>query len=350
MRAGTSVVLLALLHASVAVASGDAGPRSFPGARLEIQVEAHLDGDRASLKQNFGHYALVFPVEQSDLVAFMRQIRVFGRPGDLVLGTEYGVESHGGGVLALLFDLWRPENRAAKLDDRFRFEQNDASIPLAALYASLLNQVFQPVPGRTAAQIDGALPDTPQLARVRMHLPGGGATETDAYHALGLLAVHEPDLEAVHTNALGQRLSAALLLDHARRYYLASRDAPAQPKDHSNLHLVEVLLAASRRTGRDPEEIQRHFLAVELQRRDFDPKDATELIGHHAESLGRLVADPRVRWSEAEREQARAWLEWLEETWFRDHDLRREEPEGLTHLLFGLRLIRENRSRLEAAD
>jgi hypothetical protein len=135
-------------------------------------------------------------------------------------------------------------------------------------------------------------------------VPGAPAVEVDAYQFLGLLLEHETDLEKTWTNSLGQRLSVGLLLEHARRYYLASRDSRSGPKDHSSLHLVQLLLAASRRAGDDPEPIEQHFFEVELARRDFDPADAALLLGHYAESLGLLLADPRLEWSPEEARPA----------------------------------------------
>lgn len=184
------------------------------------------------------------------------------------------------------------------------------------------------------------------LPRVRFRRPGGRHADVDAYQLLGLLVAREPDLAAPWTNHRGQRLDAALLLDHARRVYLTGTDTPGEPADHAHLHLVELLLAASRRTGADPEEIQRRFLAVELRRREFDPEDGSLVLAHYVESLGRLLADPRVRWSAGEREQARDWLAWVEARHFQE--LAREEPHRLTHLLLGLRLVDESRSRLLA--
>ena len=317
----------------LAAACGSA-PRELPGLDLAARVELVLDREKARLVQDLGHYALVFPVDQTELLAFMRQIRVFGDAPELVLGVVQGFESHGGGLLALLLEHWRPEERAAELSDRFAFESTAVSVPLSAIYASHLDQIFLPVPG-----------NTPKIARMLFRVPGAQGVEADAYQFLGLLIEHEMDLERIWTNSQGQRLSGALLLDQARRYYLESRDTASEPEDHSNLHLVEVLLASSRRQGRDPEEIQRHFFEVELQRRDFDPEDEPLLLGHYAESLGHLVADPRVHWSSREKAQARDWLAWLEEGHFRD--LEAIEPRHLTHLFLGLRLVDEHRARLE---
>jgi hypothetical protein len=329
----------------IPAAACEPAPRDVPGLQLAARVESHLEGKKVLLEEDLGHYGLVFPVEQATLLAFMRQIRAFGGDRELVLGTAYGFESHGGGLLALLFEHWKPEGRAPELRDRFGFEQNHADVSLAAIYASHRAQIFLPVPGRASGAIDGAIPDSPQLARMLFRVAGIEAVEVDAYSFLGLLVIHEKDFEHSWTNSQGQPLSAALLLEHARRYYLASRDSAGEPADHSNLHLVQLLLATSRRLGQDPEEIQRHFFEVELARRVFDPSDAALVVAHYAESLGRLLADPRVRWSPPEKEQARAWLAWLEENHFRDLDA--VAPRHLTHLLRGLRLVREHRARLE---
>jgi hypothetical protein len=343
--------LAALLLASLAPAPAGAGapePAESPALALMARVESRLALERPSLVADLSHYGLVFPVAQAELLAYMRQIRVLGDGQELALGTAYGFESHGGGLLALLLDHWRPEGRPAALGDRFAFEANRASVALAAIYASHRAQIFLPVPGRARDEIRAELPDSPQLARMRFRLPGSAPVEADAYHFLELLAVHEVDLARAWTNSLGQRLSAELLLEHARRHYLSSGDTAAEPEDHSNLHLVEVLLAASRRRGRDPEEIQQRFLRVELMRREFSADDAELLLGHYVESLGRLLAEPRVRWSAAEAAQARDWLGWLERTHF--EDLAAVAPRHLTHLLLGLRLVREHRARLVGAE
>jgi len=349
LRRAPIASVLAGIVCAVSLARATPGAAAdVPGLALADRVEARLTRDRAALKSSLSHYALVFPVEQADLLTFMEQVRVFpgaDAPGDLVLGTDYGLEPHGGGLLALLFDDWRPEGRAPRMSDRFPFARNHASLPLGALYASLRRQVFLPVAGGQADAGGGTLPRTPQLARIRLHVAGLPASEVDAYHLLLLLAAQEPDLSRSWRNQRGQLLSADLLLEQARGHYLASRDTPAEPADHSNLHLVEVLLAASRRRGADPDEIKRHFLDVELRRVDFEPRDATLLLGHYAESLGLLLADPRTHFDPSERRQVREWLGWLESSWFRE--VGSVDPRHLAHLLRGLRLVREQRARLD---
>jgi hypothetical protein len=178
---------------------------------------------------------------------------------------------------------------------------------------------------------------------MRFRVPGAASGEVDAYHFLALLTANERDLSATWSNHLGQRLSAGLLLDHVRDFYLSSSDTPAEPADHSNLHLVEVLLNASRRRDQDPDAIKRHFLAVELRRDVFEPAHEMLLLGHYAESLGLLLADPRTRWSAAERSQVRAWLRRLDT---RFAALEAVESRHLSHLLRGLRLVREHADRL----
>jgi hypothetical protein len=226
----------------------------LPGRSLLARVEAQLEPAMPTLAAtDLGHYALVHPVAPDVLRAFMRQIHLYGEGDALVPGSAYAVESHGGGVLALLYETWRPQGRAPGPGDAFDFAGRGEPVPLAALAASHRRQVFLPVPGRAPEAIAGALPEDPQLARLRYVLPARGAVEVDAWRFLGWLARHEPDLARTWANALGQTLSAELLLEHARRHYLTTVDAPAAPSDHSSLHGVELLLAASARRGSDPE-------------------------------------------------------------------------------------------------
>jgi hypothetical protein len=336
-------MLFAFLWAAPAFGTTDAAPADVPGLGLAERVEGELQRRPDPFANDPGHQSLVFPVPQPELLAFMRQIRVFGDPGALVLDTAHGFESHGAGLLDLLFATWRPEGRVPQLSDTFWFETNRARLPLAALYASHRNQIFLPVPGVAPGDIDGALPEKPQLARMLFRVPAMTPVEADAYHFLALLNAHEPDRNATWKNALGQQLSVALLLDNTRDYYLSSSDTPAEPADHSNLHLVDVLLDASRRQGQGPDAIKKHFLAVELKRDRFEAADETLLLAHYTESLGLLLADPRTRWSAEERAQVRAWLGRLDARFV---SLEAEESRRLSHLLRGLRLVREHADRL----
>ncbi len=342
LRRGVSRGLLGLLAMACAM-SATAAESDAPGARLAERVQAELTRRPDAFANDPGHQSLVFPISQQQIVEFMRQIRVFGDTDELVLGVAYGFETHGGGLLDLLFTIWRPGGRLPRLEDSFWFGANRARIPLAALYASLRKQIFLPVPNVAADAIQGALPTRPQLPRVRFRVRGMEPVETDSYHTLLLLIAHEPNLSATWTNPLGQSLSANLLLDHARDFYLASTDTQAEPTDHSRLHMVDVLLHASRRRNQDPDAVKRHFLAVELRREHFEPADETLLLGHYAESLGLLLADPRTRWNAAERRQVRAWLDRLDARFVH---LEQEDEEPLAHLLRGLRLIRDHAERL----
>jgi hypothetical protein len=179
--------------------------------------------------------------------------------------------------------------------------------------------------------------------------------ERDAYAFLRLLVAREADFAAEWTNRAGQRLSVDLLLGHAGQRALLPRTAGAERRDHSYLHLVEVLLAYHRRAGErpgpaarlDPEALQRSFVAGELARRGAAVDD--EALCHYAESLGRLVAEPAVLWDAAEAAAAARWLRYLEEERFLDLERADVELPELTHLLVGLRGIRTHAGRLVAS-
>lgn len=338
-----SLLLVVVCGSPAALASRAPAADDVPGRALAGRVEAELARRPDPFANDPSHQILLEPVPQPVLLTFMRQIRIFGARGELVLGTAHGLETHGAGLLHLLLAAWRPEGRAARMLDPFRFEQNRADIPLAVLYTSHRHQVFLPVPGVATDDIDGALPEAPQLPRMRFAVAGVPRAEVDAYHFLALTSAHEPDLSTAWHNALGQRLTVGLLLDHTRDFYLASQDTPAEPEDHSRLHLVDVLLQASRRRDEDPDAIKRHFLDVELRRETFEPGDETLLLGHYAESVGLLLADPRTRWSADERSRVRAWLDRLEA---RFPALEEVPARRLAHLLRGLRLVHEHGDRL----
>lgn len=352
-RASVPLLLLAL-----AGLAGAASPDGFPGMRLLARLEAQLGAQREVLRGNPAHGGLVFPVEEPDLLAFLQQIR-FQRDGeDVALGSDYGAETHGGGLLALILEHWRPGARPVRLTDRFTFAGGRGSLALAEVQRSHERQVFLPVPGTAPEQIQGRLPADPQLARMRFRYAVAGRSpetiETDAYSLLRLLALREPELTRSWTNHLGQRLSADLLLRQAWDRYLSGPQAPAAGADHSWLHLPEILLSYQRRragqpgtTGAalDPNGIKARFLAVELAQTRFEAEDWSENLAHYAESLGHLLSDPDVVWKPAERRAVRAWLADLETRRFAR--LEGLGPDELCHLLRGLRLVAERRALLE---
>jgi len=347
--------LCALPLAAAPARAQQAPENDFPGMQLRARVEAHVHRQKGVLKADLAHYALVFPIEPEDFATYMQQVLLRFDGSDVVLGGAEGVESHGGGLLAFLFDHWRPSSRAAVLTDRFWFEANRSRLELAQIYRSHQHQIFLPVPGRKPDAIDGMLPETPQLARMqlRSRAPTGGvaSVEADAYSFLRLLAEREEDLSRTWVNRLGQTLSADLLLSQAWDRYLAKSNPDDELADHSNLHLVEVLLAFSRRRAssampdtdrRDANEIKRRFLAVELRRTDFAADSWSLRVGHHLESLGRLLDDPRVAWSPDEKRQVKDWLRSLDKAADRDLD-----GAEVAHFLKGLRLIEQHRAKLE---
>lgn len=72
------------------------------------------------------------------------------------------------------------------------------------------------------------------------------SVELDSYRFLGTLVSQEADFARARTNGRGQTLSTDLLLRRAWDHYLAERSPAAEVADHSNLHLVELLLAFNR--------------------------------------------------------------------------------------------------------
>jgi hypothetical protein len=333
-----------VLATSPACAAAD----DFPGARLRERLEASLTSRKAELQEAPGHYGLVFEIEQADLLEFMTQIRFHRDGGDFVLGVDHAPETHGGGVLALLLDAWRPAGRAARLTDAFPFGAKRQSLELEKIYRGHARQIFLPVPEREADAIIGELPASPVLPRMRFrYWTEPEPFETDAYRFLSLLLTHEDDLAETWSNHLGQELSVDLLLDNARGHYLALRDTGAERADHSHLHLVELLLAYDRRrpsrSGAD--EIKRRFLEVELARESFEGEDGSEALAHYVESLGVLLADPRIHWRGDEKRRLTTWLRRLERDRIRELD--HLPLQHQSHLLRGLRLIAAHRDRLE---
>lgn len=345
-----------LLLARGAPRAGSVSDSSPPGAQLLARVEAHLEARKPALRQTLEHYALVYDdVGQDDLHSYLEPIRFFWLGDGFALGSAYGLEPHGGGILRLIWTHWRPDGRPARASDAFPFQLGRQRLELGKLYESHRRQVFLPVPGKAPEQIAGELPTNGQLPRMRFagsDWPGATALP-DAYHFLRLLIEREPDYHATWTNQLGQTLSTERLLQSTRDFYLESDVADLEPEDHSALHLVETLLAfrhlrgergaaAPRSPGADA--IKKRFLAIELSRTDFPERDETLLLGHYAESLGILLADSEVTWSADEKRKVRQWLHALERDRFQD--LAAVKPNRLSHLLLGLRLIGEHADEL----
>jgi hypothetical protein len=333
-------IALALCWLAGSAGAGcDAGRERLPGLELAARLEAHFEREAARWAEDPYHRGLLAPLPPHELEAFLRQVMFFSDRHGIVLGTAYRVEPHGGGVLRLLDAHWRPGGRRPGPDDLVRFEQNGRSLAFGSLLEGYRRRLFLP-PGDAP----------PRLARMRFgqRTQNGGMEEieTDAYAFLALLVAREDDLARPFTNVLGQRSSADLLLRQAWDHYLAARGPEEELRDHTQLHLVELLLAYARRQPElDPARIQRRFLAVELARRDPEGPDASLRLGHYAESLGWLVAEPRLAWDADARRAARDWLHWLETSRFRA--LEAEQVCPLSHLLAGLRRIGEHRAALE---
>lgn len=353
MRCAASAAVLALSIA--ALGSGcDAAPdveSTFPGLGLAARVESHLR-ERAPLlrRRSLEHYALLHAVEEADLLRWTSPLALRVDGDAFVLAVGDTPELHGGAVLDFLFRNWRPEGRAARPEDRFPFRGPD--VPLGRIYAGHRLQILLPVPGHPAEAIAGEIPDPPQLARVRFfaRTEGVGPVERDAYALLRLLVSREDDFAKTWRNDVGQALSVDLLLGQAWARYRDERSAAAERADHSFLHLVEILLAyheAALRRGApeslDANALKRRFLDVELARPLADVDD--EAAAHYAESLGRLLADPHVRFDASERTRVESWLRQLEDVRFAS--IATVEGAFLAHLLKGLRLIDAHRDRLD---
>lgn len=332
--------------------SPESAPKPLASAELRSRTEARLAAGHAELRKSIGHYGLVSEVSPEELRSFMAQVFPRRDGPDIVMGGLGGIELHGGGALKIIADLWRPEGRPARLSDSWLFVPVQAEVPLQDIYDSLRKQVFLPVPGVEPEFIEGQLPSVPTLARMRMRHRANGPPETselDAFNALTLLLRYEADLDRSWTNRLGQRLSTRSLLDAAWDHYLQPRDAEEEFKDHSHLHLVEILLAYNQRLPpgerRDPNALKRRLLEIELVRRDTGEAEVSEVLGHTAESLGLLLSEPAVDWSPAEKAQVRAWLTELETVQLVELD---EVPlQHLAHLRRGLFLIDAHADRLQ---
>ena len=86
-------------------------------------------------------------------------------------------------------------------------------------------------------------------------------------------------------------------------------------------------------------------MTVDLAQETFEPKDASFLLSHTAESLGRLLEAPGPDCREAEAQRVTRWLTELERTRFLDVDA--EDLESLCHLARGLRAVRAHQAKLE---
>ena len=167
--------------------------------------------------------------------------------------------------------------------------------------------------------------------------------------ALRLLLRYEGDLNTEWTNRLDQPISAAILLDSAWDHYVVPRSAEAEFADHSYLHLVELLLAYNQRLGvkaqRDPNRLKQRLLSVELERKDYGGYEASEALGHYVESLGLLLAEPGVSWTNADKTKVCAWLRDLETARLAEVDA--VPVQHLAHLVSGLTQIEANKDRLQ---
>jgi hypothetical protein len=341
------LVLASLQSATDARAQAADG---FPGMQLRERVATHVQMEKYTLKEEgLGHYGLIFPIQPRELQSFMRLIELQGSGEEIVPGSAQGPELHGGAVLAFLLDHWRPGGRPARLDDEFEFVSPSKKVALRDIYRAHQSQIFLPVDGQ---ERPGELP------RMKYELASANhetkTAEVDSYKFLGVLVAQETDYTRTWTDRAGQTLSTDLLLRRAWEHYLTQWSPEAEVADHANLHLVELLLAFNR--GRmampiptspslDSNQIKERFLATELKREDFQGEEGHISLVHYVESLGRLLQDPHVRWTRAERKQVREWLADLERRWLQP--IEALSPYQLAHLLRGLQWVDEFRGKLD---
>jgi hypothetical protein len=137
-----------------------------------------------------------------------------------------------------------------------------------------------------------------------------------------------------------------LLMEHVRSHYLAGHASPALPADHSELHLVELLVTyAARDPAGDLAPVRDRFLRVEVEQRDFAADAVNAIVSHQVESLGRLLAAPGLAWPAGDRARVREWLSELEAGRFRDPS--QLDLDSLSHLAWGLRAIAAHRAALQ---
>lgn len=338
-----------LLSILVVACSADFEAAPLAVDALRERAEARIVSELGSLRDSIGHLSLVAPVAPTEVARNLARVSARQSGADIVLGSATVVEPHGGGILALLLANWRPGGRNAELGDRYTFDPERPAIELAEIYRSHRRQIFLPVAGVARESINGALPEGPVLPRMRFERRTGRGfevVEVDAYAFLGLLVEREADLDRTWQNRLGQVLSTRLLLENAWRHFTVGGAAVAAP-DHTELHLVELLLAYARRdsVARDPGEIKRSLLASLVDDAALLAESDTEELCHHVESLGVLLAEIDLGWTNTQKERAVRWLNQLQSVLL--PKLANVPLQHLTHLIRGLRLVAEHAGRLE---
>ncbi|NNL66149.1 MAG: hypothetical protein HKP30_07905 [Myxococcales bacterium] len=344
--AGTVVLAVAACLGSACAQAEDSGDTWVgPAERQAGRVHDALQQRGRETREDLTHGSLLHEVPAAEVERRLAHVRHARGAEGFWLGSAGRVEPHGGGLLDLLLRSWRPGARPARLGDAFPFA--NGPLALRELYEGHRRQIF--------------LPAAPRLPRMRFVLPDGrGGTrivERDAFYFLGVLLEREPP--ASWKNGLGQTLSVDRLLARVLEVHQSEPPVMAGQTDfdHGRLHLVELLLAWHQRSLREgkaapvePDAIQQRFLAVDpcavpagAQASPALRDGVVECFAHRVESLGRLAAEPGVRWSPAEAAQVVRFLETLEATILRDLDDVRVAH--LVHFAIGLDLLREHPPR-----
>jgi hypothetical protein len=325
-------------------------------AQFERDVSRILDLRKDDLRTEvFDHYVLVYnDATPEDFAHYAAPLFFTGPKNNRVLWAEGDIENHGGGYLYDIFHHWKPHGRATRMSDSFFFARNGRSLTVRELYQSVKNQVTlerdekDPLFQRVVARlVKGPKAEPMVMPRVFLcaRATGHACVMKDSFHVLELLLENERQPTRGWKNVLGHTISVCSLFQATWQHYLHNVFTTDDYfEDHSRLHLVSLLVRYSDRCRTaNPNHIKARFLEGELAE-EFGYRDEGyySLVGHHLESLGRLVDDDRVTWSDEEKIQVREWLALHAPAFHAPI-----ETFELTHALVGVRLIAKNAAKLD---
>lgn len=193
--------------------------------------------------------------------------------------------------------------------------------------------------------------DRTQLPRIDAQDGSGrmtGKRYLDAYQflaaAMRLIPVGAWDIPWItHT---GDTLTFRALMDRVADTYLHHYQWTESVPDHGFLHLPALLARYYALAGQDPNIVKRAFLARELTAVLGKRLEGQSLsvVGHLTESLGALLAEPKVMWRDAEASMVRAWIQKVK-AYVQTLDPAAVDDE-CAHLLKGLRLMAQHAAKI----